>query len=69
MEREHPSIRTLTYTVQEFCKAAHLSRPTVYELIHADGFPALQVGRKWLIPVKAAEAWLESHIGEQLIDN
>lgn len=62
-------IERIMLTVDEFCKAANLSRPTVYELVHAVGFPALRAGRKILIPRKAAEEWIESHIGEQLLSN
>lgn len=66
--RESETIK-LAYSCEEFGKSVGLSKPMVYELIHADGFPALQVGRKWLIPVKAAEAWLAANIGKQLLSN
>lgn len=59
----------LAYTCEEFGKAANLSMPIVYQLIHADGFPALRVGKKWLIPCRAAEAWLEANIGRQTLSD
>ena len=55
----------LAYTAEEFSKAAHLSLPIVYDLIHSEGFPALRVGKRWLIPCKAAEEWLINNIGQQ----
>ena len=59
--------KPLAYTCEEFGKVAKISMPTVYELIHAEGFPALRVGKKYLIPVKAAERWLEANIGKQVL--
>ena len=59
------TIDRVAFTAEEFSKAAHLSLPTVYELIHAEGFPALRVGKRWIIPCKAVEKWLEANIGQQ----
>lgn len=35
----------LTYTVTEAAEALGISRRTMYELIHKEGFPTLKVGR------------------------
>ena len=57
----------LTYTIEQFCKAANIARPTAYGLIHADGFPVVRVGAKYIIPRRAAQEWLESRIGKQIL--
>ena len=48
----------LTLTAKEAAETANVSLPTIYEWLNSEGFPALRVGRKWLIPVKAFEEWL-----------
>lgn len=60
--------KTIMFSINEFCRMSELSRPTVYALLHAEGFPALRVGRRWVIPARAAEAWLEKNIGRQVLD-
>ncbi|MBS3975201.1 MAG: helix-turn-helix domain-containing protein [Syntrophomonadaceae bacterium] len=35
-----------------------LNMHTTYELVRSDGFPALRVGKKWLVPVGAFDSWL-----------
>jgi len=36
-----------------------LSPRTIREMIHNREIPAVQVGRRWIIPVKALEHWLD----------
>ena len=57
----------LAFTVPQFSKAAGISKPIVYELVHSEGFPSLRVGRKWLIPRQKAEEWLNENVGKQIL--
>lgn len=49
-----------TYTIDQFISAFNISRATLYRAWEReDGPPKVQVGRRVLIPVDAAEAWLK----------
>jgi|BioPla2DNA2_1021312.scaffolds.fasta_scaffold444891_1 excisionase family DNA binding protein len=39
-----------------------LAPRTVREMIYNKQIPAIQVGRRWLIPVKALENWLDEQV-------
>ena len=46
-----------------FTEAAELlgvSRPTMYQIAHSEGFPTVRVGRRVLIPRAGLERWLEA---------
>jgi excisionase family DNA binding protein len=49
----------LTLNVEEAARLLGLHRITVYKLAKRDDFPAVQVGRRVLIPKKGLEQWLE----------
>lgn len=49
----------LVYSVPEVAKLLGLNRVTVYKLAKQDGFPAVRIGRRIIIPKKALEEWLE----------
>lgn len=48
----------ITYTITEAADALGLSRPTIYKLLRAPGFPAVRIGGRWLIPKDALTDWL-----------
>ena len=48
----------IAYNLDQAAQAANVSKPTMRKLIHTDGFPAIRVGRRWVIPVEAFNAWL-----------
>lgn len=49
----------LTVTVNEMAKLLGISRPTAYELVKREGFPAIRVSeRRIIIPVDALNRWL-----------
>ena len=45
-------------TVEEMGKQLGISRPTAYQLANSEGFPAIRIGRRLVIPVTAFEKWL-----------
>ncbi len=50
-------------SISEAAATLGISRPTVYQLIHADdGFPIIRVGGRVLIPVKQLREWLDERI-------
>lgn len=49
----------LAYNMQEAAEAVGVSRPTMAELIHQKGFPAIRVGRRWIIPVDGLRRWMD----------
>lgn len=48
------------YSVKEATQALGMSHQTIYNLIHADDFPAVKIGGRTLVPVAALDDWLES---------
>lgn len=53
-----------TYSIKLFCQSYGLSRSTLYRLWeHRQGPAYMMVGRRRLIPVDAAEAWLGKQMG------
>lgn len=58
-------MRELNLTAPEAAKLAKVSMPTMYEWLNSEGFPAFRVGKKWLIPIRAFEAWLEQKAAER----
>jgi predicted DNA-binding transcriptional regulator AlpA len=50
-----------TYSIDQFTHAFNISRATLYRAWERNEGPAkIQVGRRVLIPVDAAEEWLKS---------
>lgn len=38
----------------------------VYDLLHIPGFPAMKIGRKYLVSAKALEDWIQKNSGKQI---
>lgn len=45
-------------TVQELGKELGICRDKAYQLANSEGFPAIRIGRRLVIPVTAFEKWL-----------
>ena len=52
------AVSKLTYTVTEAAEAIGVSRATMYELIHREGFPTLKVGNRRLISRELLAEWV-----------
>ncbi len=50
----------LYMTVEEVRDVLHISRTRAYEIIHADGFPAVWFGRRCVIPRDKFLAWIDA---------
>ncbi len=55
----------LTYSVTEAAKALGVSRNTMYNLIHSEGFPTLCVGGRRLISRELLADWVREQAGGQ----
>ncbi len=54
----------LTMTVQELAQIMGISKPKAYELTHIQGFPAIRVGKRIVIPVESFRQWLKRVAGD-----
>lgn len=54
----------LTYTVTEAAAALGVTKPTMYNLIHSQGFPTLKVGRRRLISRELLAEWVKEKARE-----
>lgn len=50
--------RSYAMTLSEAAEFAHVSRPTMAEMLKLDDFPAFKMGRRWIIPRNDFAAWL-----------
>ncbi|QIS00941.1 helix-turn-helix domain-containing protein [Nocardia brasiliensis] len=48
-----------TYTVQEVADLLGMSRNNAYRAINDGEVPAKRVGRRWVVPRKTFDTWLE----------
>lgn len=51
-------------SVREFCREYGIGHNKAYEIVHADGFPMVKLGRKILIIRSKVDEWLEGQIGK-----
>ena len=54
------TIEKLTLSVTEAAAVLGVSRPTIYQLIHRQGFPAFKVGSRTLISRERLAEWVEA---------
>lgn len=55
----------LTYSVTEAAEALGISRQSMYNLIHQEGFPTLFVGGRRLISKELLREWVRTQAGGQ----
>lgn len=51
-------MQKLALSVAEAAQLLGVSRPTVYTLLHKEGFPSLKIGSRTLIPTDGLREWL-----------
>ena len=54
----------LMLSVPDLTKALGISRAGAYELVKSEGFPALHIGNRILVPKEELIAWIKSNIGK-----
>lgn len=55
----------LTYSVTEAAQALGISRRSMYNLLHQEGFPTLMVGGRRLISRELLAEWVRTQAGGQ----
>lgn len=50
----------LAYSVKEAAKAIGVSEDVMYELVHREDFPKINLGRRIIIPAQLLIAWLQT---------
>lgn len=63
MENPQSAGAKLCISVAEMGKRIGVSRKTAFDLANSQGFPAIRVGHRILIPIKGLETWIEDHTG------
>ena len=53
----------LTYSVAEAAGVLGVRKPTVYNLIHKEDFPAFKVGGRTLISIDGLRRWVATQAG------
>lgn len=53
----------MTMNVHEMAHQLGVSIPKAYELAKQDGFPAIRLGKRIIIPVDAFQRWLLASVG------
>jgi len=56
--RNEQIINRTTMTVRDLAKELGICVPNAYELVRRQGFPAIMLGRRIIIPRMAFENWL-----------
>lgn len=51
-------------TVKQLQEDWKIGRNTAYKLLHIDGFPHLQIGKKILIPKEELDKWVINNMGD-----
>ena len=53
----------LMLSVPDLMEALGISRAGAYELVKSEGFPALHIGNRILVPKEELIAWIKDNIG------
>ena len=57
-------MKKMTITVQELAEHMGISKPKAYELAKSEGFPAIKVGKRIVIPTDGFKHWLDWQSGK-----
>ena len=55
----------LMLSVPEMAAALGISRAGAYELVRSEGFPALRIGTRIVIPKDELREWIKRNMGKQ----
>lgn len=56
----------IALNVTEAAELLGVSRPTVYQLMRREGFPAFNIGSRRVISRAGLERWVEEHAEQQM---
>lgn len=63
-----PIIEPLAVSAAEAARLLGVSRPTIYQYIHQEGFPAFKLGNRTLISVDGLRLWVEKRARVEAVD-
>ncbi len=55
----------LMLSVQDVAKALGISRAGAYELVKSDGFPAMNIGSRIIVPKEEFILWVKKKVSEK----
>ena len=58
------SFPKMTLTVDETAEELNVSRPTAYELVRQEGFPAFRIGQRILVSREGLQRWIDARCAE-----
>ncbi len=62
-----PMQEQLALNLEQAAKLVGVSVPIMLRLVNSEGFPALKVGRRWVIPLAALENWLTAQAQQRRV--
>lgn len=57
--KEVPAVLRMTMTVDEMAAELNISRPTAYELVKQEHFPAFHIGQRILVNRAGLQRWID----------
>ena len=58
-----PAALRMTLTVDEMAAELNISRPTAYELVKREHFPAFRIGQRILVNRAGLQRWIDAQCG------
>ena len=58
-------LEPLVVSAPEAARLLGVSKPTIYQYIHQNDFPAFKLGRRTLISVDGLKEWVRKQVNEQ----
>ncbi len=58
-----PNVLRMTMTVDEMAAELNISRPTAYELVKQEHFPAFHIGQRILVNRAGLQRWIDEQCG------
>lgn len=52
------------YTVSDLSAILPISKTNIYSLVHSNGFPAITIGRRIIVPIDKFNEWLNTSVGK-----
>ena len=58
-------LEPLAVSAPEAARLLGVSKPTIYQYIHQEGFPAFKLGNRTLVSVEVLKDWIRKQVNEQ----
>lgn len=54
-------------TINDLCDHLHIERKKAYKICQLDTFPAIRIGKQYVIPRRLYLQWLRDNVGNQIV--